>query len=577
MNYSSTQFELPDYLAKKVRRLGTGIPDDELAADGREALTHITVKYGIHTTDVELVQLTLDKQAPVAVTFGKTALFKASESGTDVDVLYVSVISPELEALNQKLTERLAHTTTQSSYVPHITIAYLKAGEGEKYVGSEFLAAQEFTFTLLTFAASDGNRYSIYLSNDGVKTMFEAVKFTNDEKTEITGPGIPFGGPFKNRAGEDSDLHGEFFTKNTNFAFDWFQERPLLYQHGKDNDVKLVPVGRVKSWMVGDKAVTTQAILDKNSEYFEAIREAVDKGGLYFSSGAMGHLVQIDKQTGEIKTWPWVELSLTPTPANFYASVDFVTAQKHFKDAGIEFNLTDPAADKQPADKKSSGRLVIAGVKSLFDDVLAEIMEPDMWQLYNAYIRVVCQIKQLHGVTEGTSVSINPEAMLDEAVAQFMGLLREVSLKFISDESDNYYPYRSVELEKIKALIDAKQDGAMVRLSLVDHSAAVMAANEELFGRVKVICTERVKDGRVLSAANRDKLRTLHTKIGEAHSQMGDLLDQTEPKKAEAEMADKMIEQPDSKKSDGALLLKARALSLLAFQSGDAATEIIND
>ena len=49
----------------------------------------------------------------------------------------------------------------------------------------------------------------------------------------------------------------------------------------------------------------------------------------------MGHLVRKNAKTGEITTWPWIELSMTPTPANLYATLDFATAKSHFKSAGL--------------------------------------------------------------------------------------------------------------------------------------------------------------------------------------------------------------------------------------------------
>jgi hypothetical protein len=159
----------------------------------------------------------------------------------------------------------------------------------------------------------------------------KAVKMADEGEDWIEGPGMPFGGPFNGQ-----DIEGEHFSKDTNFAFDWFAERPLLYQHGLDKGTGMSVVGRVKSWAITDLGVWTKAQLDAQNEYFEAIRQLIQEGKLFFSSGAMRHLVEVNRKSGEIKRWPWVELSLTPTPANLEATVDMATAEKHFDAAGLK-------------------------------------------------------------------------------------------------------------------------------------------------------------------------------------------------------------------------------------------------
>ena len=157
---------------------------------------------------------------------------------------------------------------------------------------------------------------------------YSAVRAIDLDKGKLEGLAIPFGGPLNGR-----DLHGETFTKDTDFALDWFSERPLLYQHGQDKALKLVPVGRQTTNEMKDDGVWAQAQMDTSNEYWGKIQELVDKGRLYFSSGSMGHLVQ--KSAGIIKQWPWVELTLTPNPANPYAVLDASESAKAFKAVGL--------------------------------------------------------------------------------------------------------------------------------------------------------------------------------------------------------------------------------------------------
>lgn len=144
---------------------------------------------------------------------------------------------------------------------------------------------------------------------------------------------IPYGGPF---AGQDS--YGEHFSERTNLCLDWFpDDRPLLFHHGLDAGPGLEAVGRVLGSTVrrAVDGVWVQAQLDRHHRYFDSIKELIDRGALYCSSGAMAHLVEVDARTGEILVWPWVEASLTPTPANPLARVTPAEAARRFKAAGI--------------------------------------------------------------------------------------------------------------------------------------------------------------------------------------------------------------------------------------------------
>ena len=89
-----------------------------------------------------------------------------------------------------------------------------------------------------------------------------------------------------------------------------------------------------------------QAQIDLASEYAVRLQKLLssedDDGNdvLKFSSGAQDSGVLIDWSTGEIKRWPFVELSLTPEPANPYAVVETKTAR---------LDLADYAKHHRPA------------------------------------------------------------------------------------------------------------------------------------------------------------------------------------------------------------------------------------
>jgi len=160
--FSSTQVDLPPAAATKIRELAASIPDTDLAADGRESTPHVTVKYGLHTRDVEEVRSLLANERPVTVTLGRTSHFAGVEDGT-ADAVMVDVDSPDLHRLNAKIATALKTTDTYPNYKPHATIAYVKPGLGEKYSGRTDLEGETITLDAVTFSSRTGDTFTIPL------------------------------------------------------------------------------------------------------------------------------------------------------------------------------------------------------------------------------------------------------------------------------------------------------------------------------------------------------------------------------------------------------------------------------
>lgn len=161
------------------------------------------------------------------------------------------------------------------------------------------------------------------------------------EQGEITGIAIPYGSP------DRRDGHGEWFDADTDMLLDWFGERPLLLHHGR-SDAGPVAVGRVIAVEKRPEGLWVRAQLDRAGAWFARVRDMLQAGSLGFSSGALAHLVKTDP-SGRILRWPWVELSLTPSPASADAriySVKSDAALAHFAAAGLKATgLDDLLAD----------------------------------------------------------------------------------------------------------------------------------------------------------------------------------------------------------------------------------------
>ena len=171
---------------------------------------------------------------------------------------------------------------------------------------------------------------------------------------------IPFGGPFKGK-----DLDGEFFSARTDIKPDWFDRRPLVWHHNLDDTMKADPIlGTADDLENKEDGWWSTLWLDRSHRYWSKVDELLRSGKVYGSSGSLPNFVKTDHRTGEILVWPYIEQTLTPTPANPFAVVVASKAIADFDQAQIilppavrglfTFDLDDPEADL-PADLPSGG------------------------------------------------------------------------------------------------------------------------------------------------------------------------------------------------------------------------------
>lgn len=159
-DYSSLQCCLPVTIAREVYQWGLDhIPDSELAEDGRETDIHVTLKYGLHDHDPYVVRRIFLNQKPIEIVLGQISIFESS----DADVVKIEIISPELCRLNRLVSGTFEHTDTHPQYVPHVTLAYVKKGFGQKYVGLKDFEGKKVALDSILFSGNDNRRTLIPL------------------------------------------------------------------------------------------------------------------------------------------------------------------------------------------------------------------------------------------------------------------------------------------------------------------------------------------------------------------------------------------------------------------------------
>ena len=151
------------------------------------------------------------------------------------------------------------------------------------------------------------------------------------------------------------DLQGEFFTPQTDVGIDWYQQRPVLYHHGLDGMLKAAVIGVIDTLRPDDIGLWAEAQLDLHKRYVRAVQRLVERGVLSWSSGSLPHLVEVSAE-GQIRRWPIVEGSLTPTPAE-PRHTDVQTLQSAYKALGLDMarlGLAQDKASQSEEDEKGS-------------------------------------------------------------------------------------------------------------------------------------------------------------------------------------------------------------------------------
>lgn len=132
-----------------------------------------------------------------------------------------------------------------------------------------------------------------------------AIKSETENSFTVGGYGIIW---------DSTDLHGEHFSKETDFELDWIPNKKVLYDHGQNEYAKgVIGIARNDRIVADDTGLFIEAEINKSHKYAQAIRKLVEAGVIGYSTGTVPQLMERSGKT--ITKWPLVEISLTATPA----------------------------------------------------------------------------------------------------------------------------------------------------------------------------------------------------------------------------------------------------------------------
>ena len=165
-----------------------------------------------------------------------------------------------------------------------------------------------------TWIAGKGGPELNVPDEDGAVLDQKSIQFKSGSTDRVGAYAVLWGSETK------KDLDGEFFTEKTEELtkiFDAVGKLPLLYQHTADAVLKTHVLGIVDTLKADSVGLWYEAQLLMSSEYDEWVKKLIQSGKLKTSSQTFPNAKDSNKTTGEITRWPIVEITATPTPAEY--------------------------------------------------------------------------------------------------------------------------------------------------------------------------------------------------------------------------------------------------------------------
>ena len=184
--------------AADVQEFASEIPDSELylgeqGADsygpdyGRETDSHCTLLYGLKDVELSDVQKALAKYGPFKMVCGRLKIFAGTEKDKTYDVVCIPAYSGQARKMNRRL-KALPYENEFDDWKGHITVAYVKAGEGQKYVGNDRFAGKSVKIENLCYSSPDGGKVSFPIGEVGGSQSSQIGKtFNPDEPRDAHG------------------------------------------------------------------------------------------------------------------------------------------------------------------------------------------------------------------------------------------------------------------------------------------------------------------------------------------------------------------------------------------------------
>lgn len=163
---SSTELRIPEW-ETELARYAAAIPAADLAQDGVVGKHHVTLKYGLATSNAEDLRRLAASLPTMTLRLGATMVFPKPEA----DILVMRVFGEGLEEAHEQIQRYTPCQEDEQPYLPHVTLAYLKPGAGVRYAGDPALAGRAAIATELWFRPSTTSKLPDQALPLGVEDM----------------------------------------------------------------------------------------------------------------------------------------------------------------------------------------------------------------------------------------------------------------------------------------------------------------------------------------------------------------------------------------------------------------------
>lgn len=118
---------------------------------GKETNPHVTVMYGLSPIEETRVKNLLNKvPKKIVAELGKISKFE--NVNTPYDVLKIEVRSPHLSKIHEMIRKNFENNYKWPEYNPHVTLAYVKKGTCNEYVGNNTFEGMRIMFESFTYS-----------------------------------------------------------------------------------------------------------------------------------------------------------------------------------------------------------------------------------------------------------------------------------------------------------------------------------------------------------------------------------------------------------------------------------------
>lgn len=118
---------------------------------GLEKNPHVTIMYGLSPIEENRVKKLLSKvPTKIMAELGKISKFENADCA--YDVLKIEVKSPHLAKIHEMIKGNFENNYKWPEYNPHVTLAYVKKGTCNEYVGNKMFEGMKFAFENFTYS-----------------------------------------------------------------------------------------------------------------------------------------------------------------------------------------------------------------------------------------------------------------------------------------------------------------------------------------------------------------------------------------------------------------------------------------